>query len=178
MEKIKMTFTQFIEYISNQRGCQFVNIVALTDAPMYVKNNPYKGRVQKCTITPMQIGYDYAKAVNNRLKKQGIDSTFVADKLPWGHWVINNKVIMHKEMLYLRTYAVRGQHPKTYYFIDGRIATPMELAEIKAFLKPSSVSDKQSASGLEEEFHVRPRDYKFTSIVAITMNHTRIYLTD
>lgn len=180
MEKIKISRSQFVEFLRNLKGCQFVNIMALTDADMYLRNNPYRGRVKKFTITPMQIGYDYETAVNNRLRKEGKEANFTADKLPWGEWLngMRNKVIAHKDMLYLRTYCVRNARPRTYYIVDDHIASVEEYKEFAPFLKPSSTSDKQSAHGLEEEFQVKPRDYKFSSIVAITINHTRFVIED
>ena len=180
MEKMKMTRSQFVEFVKTVKGCKFINVMALTDADMYLRNNPFRGRVQKFTITPMQFGYDYETAVNNRLRKEGKEANFTADKLPWGSWVegMRNKVIAHKDMLYLRTYCVRNERPRTYYLLDGHLASVEEYKEFAPFLKPSSTSDKQSAHGLEEEFQVKPRDYKFSSLVAITINHTRIVIED
>lgn len=175
-----MTFAQFTEYVRNLKGCQFVNIMALTDADMYLRNNPFRGRVQKFTITPMQFNYDYEKAVNNRLSKEGKEANFTADKLPWGSWVegMRNKVITHKDMMYLRTYCVRNAKPRTYYLLDGHLASVEEYKEFSPYLKPSSTSSKQSEAGLDEEFQVKPRDYKYSSLVAVSLNHTRIYLVN
>jgi hypothetical protein len=180
MEKIKMTYGQFMTYLNNLKGCQFVNVMALTDADMYLRNNPFKGRVQKFTITPMQFGYDYETAVNNRLAREGKEANFSADKLPWGSWVsgLRNKVIAHKEMYYLRTYCVRGAKPRTYYLLDGHLASTEEYAEFSQFFKAPSTSAKQEDAGLAEEYQVKPRDYKFKSIVAISINHTRVLLVD
>lgn len=180
MEKMKMTSAQFVQFLANLKGCQFVNIMALTDADMYLRNNPFRGRVKKFTITPMQFGYDYETAVNNRLRKEGKEADFSADKLPWGSWVdgMRNKVITHKDMLYMRTYCVRNARPRTYYLLDGYLASTEEYKEFAPFLKPSSTSAKQSEAGLAEEFQVKPRDYKFSSLVAVTINHTRIYIED
>lgn len=175
-----MTYSQFVAYLANLKGCQFINVVALTDADMYLRNNPFKGRVQKLTITPMQFGYDYERAVNNRLAREGKEANFSAEKLPWGEWLKGweNKVLEYKDMLYLRTYCVRDARPRTFYLLDGHLASTEEYAHFAPYLKASSTSAKQSNAGLVEEFQVKPRDYKFKSIVAITMNHTRIILVD
>lgn len=180
MEKIKMTSEQFKQYLNEVKGCKFINVMALTDADMYLRNNPYRGRVQKFTITPMQFNYDYETAVNNRLERDGKERTFNASSLPWGAWVdgMVNKVITHKDALYMRTYCVRNTRPRTYYFVDGHLASVEEMVEIRKWMKPSSVSEKQSAEGLAEEFQVKPRDYKFVSLVAVTINGTRIYIQD
>lgn len=182
MERIKMNFAQFAEYVSNLKGCQFVNVFALTTAEMNkgrgANLNPYYGRVQKFTATPMQVGYDYENAVNNRLEREGKERSFSAERLPWGEWVTLNKVITHKGMLYLRTYCVRKSHPKTFYLLDGELATAEQYNAFAPYLKGASTSTKQEACGLEEEYQVKPRDYKFSSILAITMNGTRITLVE
>ena len=178
MERIKMTKEQFVEFINNIKGCQFVNVVAITDADMYLRNNPYRGRVKKFTVTPMQINYDYETAVNNRLRKIGEEPNFKADKLPFGTWLqgFENKIITYKDELYLRTYCVKNKHPKTFYLLDGVLVNDEQMTEIKQWLKPTSTSDKQSNAGLEKDYQVKPRTYKFESIIAITIKHTRIYL--
>jgi hypothetical protein len=78
----------------------------------------------------------------------------------------------------MRTYCVRNSKPKTFYIVDGHLASKEEMANIKVWLKPTSTSAKQESAGLVEEFQVKPRDYKFSSLMAVTINHTRIYLVD
>lgn len=180
MEKIKMTYGQFMDYLASVKGCQFMNVVAITDPDMYLRNNPFRGRVKKVVITRMQYGYSYENAVNNRLDREGCESDFKAEPLSWGAWVkgMENKVIEHKDMLYLRTYCVRNAKPHTFYYLDGHRASAEEYAEFSQWLKPSSTSAKQSEAGLAEEFQVKPRNYKFSSLVAVTLEHTRIILVD
>ena len=159
MERVKMTKEQFVEFVKNVKGCKFVNVTAITDADMYTKGNPYRGRVKKFTITPMQFNYDYETAVNNRLKKQGKEPNFKADKLPWGKWLkdYENKIIIHNDELYLRTYSVKDKHPKTFYLLDGVRVTKEQMEEIEPWLKESSNSQKQEECGLEKEYQVKPR---------------------
>ena len=178
MEKIKLTKSQFVEYLRNLKGCQFVNVIALTEADMNKRNNAYYGRVMKLSITPMQIGFDYQKAVNNRLKREGKEPNFIAESLKWGEWEIYNKVIAHKGEQYLRTYCVKNRHPKTYYLLDGRLATKEEFTQFSQFFKTKTASQKQTDMGLEEEEQVKPRNYKFSNLVSITINHTRFYIED
>lgn len=78
----------------------------------------------------------------------------------------------------MRTYCVRNAKPRSYYFVDGHLASAQDMVEIFQWLKPSSTSEKQSAEGLSEEYQVKPRDYKFSSLVAVTINGTRIYIQD
>jgi hypothetical protein len=135
MEKIKLTTEQFVNFIANLKGCQFVNVIALTDADMNKRNNEFYGRVKKFTITPMQINFDYEKAVNNRLKKEGKEPNFSAEGRKWGQWLHFNKVATHNGEYYLRCYCVKNSRPRTYYLLDGRIATEEEFAEFSQFFR-------------------------------------------
>ena len=180
MERIKMTFGQFSAYLRDLKGCQFISVISMTDADMYLRNNPFRGRVKKVTFTPMQFNYDYETAVNNRLEREGKERSFSADHLKWGVWVegMRNKVITHKGGLYLRTYCVKGATPRSFYLLDGHLASAEEYEQFASFLKPESVSAKQCEAGLDESDHVKPRTYGFGSLIAVTINHTRIYLVD
>lgn len=181
METIKMTTVQFINFIKSIKGCQFINLIALTDADMYLRNNPYKGRVQKHITATLQVNYDYEKAVNNRLQREGNEPAFEAYSLPWGHWLegMVNKVLEHKGKHYLRTYLMRNNpHLEVVYLLDGKPVSENEYNLIKEFLKPSSTSNRQTQHGLDDELQVKPRTFSFESIKEITINHTKIVLED
>jgi hypothetical protein len=180
MEKIKISRSQFVEFVRNLKGCQFVNIMALTDADMYLRNNPYRGRVQKFTITPMQFGYDYETAVNNRLAREGKEANFTADKLPWGSWGegMKNKIIVHNDNYYLRTYCIPDKKIQRIFLIDGRLATANEIEELENWLKPAEKSEKQKNAGLSAEKEVKPRTYQFGNLLSVKINHTRIVIED
>jgi hypothetical protein len=178
MERIKMTFSQFSDYLNNLKGCQFINLYALTDAKMYLRNNPYKGRVKKFNTVQLQFNYNYEQAVNNRLEREGKEPNFSTEKLPWGKWVFRNKVIAHNGELYMRTYRVRNSNEHTIYLLDGHLVSEEEMADIQKWLKPESTSSKQEEKGLEEELQVKPRTYQFDNIISVTLNHTRIMLCE
>jgi hypothetical protein len=180
MEKIKMSSAQFLEFINNIKGCQFVSILALTEPDMYTRNNPFKGRVKKLVKAPMQINYDYEKAVNNRLEKEGKEGNFSADKLPWGSWVkgMENKIILHNDNYYLRTYCIPGKKIQRIFLIDGRLATANEKEELENWLKPAEKSEKQKNAGLSAEKEVKPRTYQFGNLLSVKINHTRIVIED
>jgi len=176
--KMVMSKSEFVEFLAKQKGCQFINILSMTEPDMYLTDNPFRGRVKKITIAPMQFGYDYEKSVNNRLEKNGLETSFIGEPLKWGHWVkgMENKVIEHKDELYMRTYCVRKSNPHIYYILDGKLVTKEEFEIIKTFFKKSSSSKKQDESGLTEEFQVKPRTYKLSSLIAVTINKKRIYI--
>ena len=183
--EVKMTYQEFVDFLNNVKGCQFINITAITDVDMNKGGrggtpiNPFYGRVKQFTEIQKQFGYDYENAVNNRLKKEGKEGNFKVSKLPWGSWLpeMTNKVITHKDMLYIRTYSVRNAHSNSYYLIDGHIASAEEMEMLTPFLKnKEDESKKQTEAGLELEYQVKPRDYKFSSIISITINKTKITL--
>lgn len=180
MERIKMTFGQFEAFLRDLKGCQFISVVSMTDADMYQRNNPFKGRVQKVSFAQMQFNYGYESAVNNRLEREGCEPEFKALRLKWGHWVdgMLNKVIEHKGNRYLRAYRVKGAEPRAIYLLDGHLASAEEFAQFAPYLKPDTESARQTEAGLDKEDQVEPRAYKFSSLIALTINHTRIYLVD
>ena len=109
----------------------FCEVHSLTEPKMRKTGNPFNGhKVQKMTIQTLQWGYNYENGVNNRLNG---GTTFVAEPLKWGEWLIPNKVITHKGKLYARFYKVDNEMCKsnTTYLIDGIIATE-ELTALKA----------------------------------------------
>lgn len=178
MARITLTHSQFAAYLATTKGCQFISIWTLTEPEMYKKENPYWGRVQKVSATHMQFNFCYENAVNNRLIKSGSEGDFVAESLPWGEWVLPNKVITHKDTLYLRTYNVKGAKPRSFFFLDGRLATPEQYAEFSQYFKPCKpTSNRQTEAGLTEN-QVKVKNFKFSSILRLSMNGNIITLVD
>lgn len=178
MARIKLTHEQFVAHLASTKGCQFISLWTITEPEMYLKNNPFRGRVQKVSANQMQFNYDYERAVNNRLEKAGCEANFSAESLPWGEWLIPNKVISHKDTLYLRTYNVKGAKPRSFYFLDGHIASAEEYAEFSQYFKPCKpTSNRQTEAGLVEN-QVKPKNYKFGSILRISMGRNIITLVD
>ena len=173
-----LTSEQFAQILADQKSCTIINVIANTEVKMNKTNNPYFGRVTKLSIERMQFGYSYQNAVNNRLDKVGEEKDFIADKLVWGEWLYPNKVITHKGALYMRTYNMKNAEYRCFYMVDGRKATPQEIAEFTPFIqKSSSFSKKQAESGLVEN-QVKPKNFKFSSLVRITMNKTKYIIVD
>lgn len=144
----------------------FVSVVSVTEPKLLKRGNPYNGmKVEKITKAVLQYGYSYENAVNNRIAE---GEEFKADELPWGEWVegFENKILMHKGELYARFYEKKNDHREVIYLINGQIATEEQVAIIKQFT-PKSNSKKQEEVGLEYEEQVKPRTYKFSSIVSL-----------
>ena len=155
--------------IASIKGCQFANIVTLTEVAI-PKKWGIVGKVTKHSEMEVQINYSYENAVNNRLEKQGNDRTFVAKGLTYGEWEIPNKIIKTKDGYQLRYYALNGTHPKVEYKIDGRTPTAEELAIIKEYnASKNKSSARQSAEGLTAN-QVVARNVKFENILSLKVN--------
>lgn len=162
------TNTTFANAIAEQKSHTFVSVVYENEVKMNKRGNPYHGRVTKRVSAQMSFCYAYENACNNRCT-DGV--TFVADSLPWGEWLMPNKVIRHKEEIYIRLYDINGRKPHTDYFVDGKPCTMEQYREFAGFLPKSRVvSEKQIEHGIDAERQVYPRAIKMSCIREFTMN--------
>lgn len=152
--------------LSEVSGCQFASIVLLTNVKLPKKLG--LGSVTKIFDGVVQINYSYQNAVNSRLEKKGESGDFVAEKLPWGSWEIPNKVITNKGKRYMRYYLVNNCGSRSRYYVDGREATPEEVAIIKAY-QSKGYSTRQAASGLTEN-QVKPKVVDFDNVLEMVAN--------
>lgn len=163
---------KIIEILSGVKGCQFANLQYVTDGG--IPKKVINGNVTKLVTTQCQLNYSYENAVNNRLEKQGCERTFKALSLPWGQWVegFENKLISHKDNLYLRYYDVANAKTTSVWFVDGRLATQDELFKIAEYIVSKSkknTSNRQAEVGLTEN-QVSPKVVKLSGIVKLTVN--------
>ena len=161
-----------VNLIENVNGCQFANITFVSDSgiPQYVLGKGNK--VSNITRMDCQLNYSYENAVNNRLEKQGDERVFVAKSLPWGEWVEGqeNKLILHKDSLYLRYYEVQNAKRATIWLVNGRTANAEEFRKIMDYLKSKKDnSNTQSNVGLVEN-QVKPRTVKVSNIIRLAVN--------
>ena len=166
MQTINNT-TDLLNILNGISNGTFVGVHSLTEPKMRKTGNPFNGHlVQKMSVQTLQWGYNYENAVNNRIDG---DKEFVAEPLKWGEWLVPNKVITHKGNLYARFYKVDNENCKvnTYYLIDGVIADDEQEKTIKSFLIAPSESARQAEVGLTEH-QVKPRDFKFSSIIGLS----------
>lgn len=147
----KGTFAN-IEYRSEVKG---VKRLGLGDVTKVVKMN-------------VQLNADYESSVNRRLEKQGDAPTFKAQGLPFGDWLVPNKVITYNGKLYLRAYTFKNSSPRTTYYINGRVATADETKILVDHLakKTPQVSHTQESAGLTEN-QVKPFSVAFENIISL-----------
>jgi hypothetical protein len=196
---LNVVMSELINVIKFFKGCTFVSVVwfsdseSMNDKLVAMKtadgkgralkaNNPLFNRLTAISVgTNLQLGIDYGKSVNNRLKKAGIDEKFEPEPLRWGHWFeyTNEKgenvscfprLIEHKDKMYLRLYKAKNTNIRTAYYLDGN---RVSYNDIKAYLKEENhESGKQAALGLSEEEQSKPFTPKFETIKVMKINHT------
>ena len=183
METIKITREQFVNYVINNctnKG-RLVSVTLNTEPKMNkgrgANKNPFIGRVNKVSTASYRFNSDYEQTINNRLIKEGKEPNFKAEPMSGRVWLDVNKIEVHENgTKYLRLYQNKNACRKSIYYIDGREATPNEIAEIKMWLTKQSQPQKQIRYGLSNLYEVRSP--KIENIVCITMNKTKFILTD
>jgi len=168
-----LTHTQLVKIITAHKGAAIVGITAITDAKARKTGSPFTNGVNKHVRAVGFVGADYGASVKREGARQHatLAAGFEAQPLPWGAWLVPNKVIAHKGELYLRTQSTPGQRKRqparllAYRDNDGKFLSP---AEVKPLLPAKTESATQAAVGLEEKIDVRT--YKFSSIRKVRVN--------
>lgn len=162
-------FSELVALIDAHKGAKPVGIRATTDTKAHKTNNPH-GKITKTVRAVGMVGANYEKSVNSQLQKSGIKSEyeFEASKLPWGTWLIPNKVITHKGKLYLRTQTTSGmrrkQAARVLYYRDEK-GQFISKEEARKFIPEKTGSAKQADVGLEEPHaQVWVNTYMFDSL--------------
>lgn len=166
MEKNLKHRFQLVKLLKGLKGGTLVTLTTLT--PVRIENCPIKGHILKWCKQTMQVGVSYENAINIRLSRLGFGQTFKSNPLPYGKWLIPNRVIDYNGRKYARFYPVRNANTKVCYFIDGRFATAKESEVISMYEQYNAMySDKQKRHGLSEN-QVELRNYRFESILGLT----------
>ena len=174
-----LSYAELIEVLSKP-GATFVCIESLTDAKLLKTGNPL-GQVFKKSRAVAMVGARYEASVNRQLEARNDTADFKADSLPWGAWLIPNKVITHKGEFYLRTQTTFGQRrvrpaKVRYVNAEGRFLSRETVAP---FLPKASHSVKQEqagAYGLAEKTQVEVRTTKFSNIMRLRLNGETVAL--
>lgn len=151
-------------------GCQFGSIEYISEGG--IPKKVINGVVTKLVKAQIQFNYSYENAVNNRLEKQGNEGSFEADKLPWGEWLIPNKIITHKGSLYVRYYDYVGANKDSNWFVNGTPATDEELDKIFTYLRSKDNSSKKQAEFGLIDNQVKPKVVKAENIISMRVGGT------
>ena len=128
--------------------------------------------IVKVTKVTNARAYDYAKAINRQLDKQGDAANFKSDAMSGYDWVVPNIIKRAQKDGNLQLCVTFKENDRTkfesFYIVTDHFATEDELEFIKEHLyKVPNKSVKQSASGIADEDIVMVRNYKFSNIIAV-----------
>lgn len=130
----------------------------------------------KITKVTNARAYDYAKAINRQLAKQGKDATFESDGMSGYEWVVPNIIKRANKDASLQMCVTFKPNDKTkfepFYLVcngeDIHFAEGAELDFIKLHLYVAeNKSVKQSEMGIADDDILMVRNYKFSNIIAV-----------
>lgn len=184
METIVLTHSQFATLLSNTNvGGQFVNVVMNTEPEMNkgrgANRNPFLGRVRKISVANYRFNADYERICRAKQIRNGEEPTFKAEPISGRHWAndttLRNKVEQSNKdnTLYMRLYVAPNDGYKSVYLLDGKMATPKEVEQIKAWFPKKSHSAKQLEAGIPIEEQLEVRSPKFSSLYRVKMGKTK-----
>lgn len=115
--------------------------------------------------------YDYEKAVNRKLAKDGKETDFKSDTLKGYDWIVYPiiKKSLKTDTLQLTVTFTKGDKTtfETKYMVGDNMATEEQTAWIKEHLYVTPQSAKQTAAGVSEEDQIMVRNYKLDNILII-----------
>jgi len=128
--------------------------------------------IVKVTKVTNARAYDYAKAVNRQLAKQGSAADFKSEAMNGYEWVVPNiiKRAIKDDSLQLCLSFKEGDKTRfeTFYIVGDHFANDEEMAFIKSHLYVApNKSVKQSSMGVAQEDIIMVRNYKFSNIVSV-----------
>jgi hypothetical protein len=173
-----LTQKQLLERLKNSQGTVIVGIEAITDARANKTGNPH-GKILKHVRAVGIVGADYQTSVNNEALRQNGKPVFKAEKLPWGEWLVNGKVIQHNGRLYMRTQCTPGQRRKqpakvlSYRDENGKFISKDEAMKFVPVRQEST--KQQNKTGIEKTLWVST--YAFDSIKKVRIGGQTYELT-
>lgn len=155
--------------INDVKSSTFMQIIYKGEQKMRKTGNPFDLIIKRTEMNVSFFG-SYQNAVNNRLKKTGLEADFTANPLAWGYWTTANKIIEHKGAKYVRFYMHKNSNAKCEYFFKGDLLTGETLNNAKSFFQEHSESNRQAEAGLTFEEQSKPFNVKIENILQINVN--------
>ena len=126
----------------------------------------------KVTKVTNARAYDYGKAVNRQLTKQGDAANFESDPMNGYEWIVPNiikRATASGSMQLCVTFKDDDKTKfETFYIVADHFATDAEVDFIKSHLYVAPCkSVKQTNMGIEEKDILQVRNYKFSNIIAV-----------
>lgn len=126
----------------------------------------------KVTKVTNARAYDYGKAVNRQLTKQGEAANFESDPMNGYEWIVPNiikRATASGSMQLCVTFKDDDKTKfETFYIAADHFATDAEVDFIKSHLYVAPCkSVKQTNMGIDEKDILQVRNYKFSNIIAV-----------
>lgn len=153
-----ITPAELVKKITEINGNVFCVIESLTDSKARKTGNPF-GLILKQARALVSIGANYENAVNAQGGREQNDNAgaFEAAPLPWGEWLVPNRLITHKGEIYVRTQSTPGMRKARPARVQYRDAEGRYLSreQVQPFLPEKKESARQAAFGNAGEIEVR-----------------------
>lgn len=167
-------------FIKGLKNGAYMVVCTETEPKMLKTNNIYLGRVKKVSAyAGVRTGVDYANCIASAMQRAGVEGNFTPDAprgMVWDTFPKILKGIKDPNQLYFRISIDKSLYNKSYWTIDGRVATDVEVADIKKFLPAVSGSAKQAAAGLTDTAdQIQVRSIKFENVLYIKQGKDNEY---
>jgi len=165
---MKISTAQLTAILLPFDGYQFATVEAEKTIKTLKKDRktgaPFNGIITCRAIYNGGIGYEYAKSVNNKRKREDSEADFQPLQLPWGNWVKGSKVLIeNKGKTYLRQTLNASNPVRKVYYLNGVETAKNNLPDVLPSSKPST-----SRQGLENPVIVVTHD--LSNIVRLSFN--------
>lgn len=128
--------------------------------------------IYKITENVVQINTIYDNSVNNRREKEDLERDFESEKLPYGEYVGDSRIVFqYNEKYYLRTYQTNSRLGKEskYYRENGTQLSDVEVKILKEDFM-SELPETIESQGLSYEKSCKPTNYLASGILELCMN--------
>lgn len=179
-EAVSISREELISKMLDARGGAhtFSNVVLKTVPPMNKTGNPFYNRVFKLAQWNAGINTEFATKFVNTCERLDIDTENLdIDESIYTKYneKKNCPVLRLKSKpasIYFAFFPTK-QVQFVEYYIDGMLATPFQEEQLKAWIKKSAPSKKQTELGIAEADQVLIRTAKLESVVAIKIEGTQ-----
>jgi hypothetical protein len=170
----KITYKQFIMLLGRKPGAVILRIQAKTDARARKTGNPH-GTIFHYKDFRCITGVDYEKTVNRQLTALGKKAAFEADKLPYGKFVVGNKIIKTDRGDYQLRIVERNPRPPLKDQFLSQSGKVLPQSEVIKYVR-SQMSLKQVEHGLRGKKQVKCRNYSFKNIISVFVDKKQYVL--
>ena len=140
-----------------KNGGLFLSAVLETEPTMRKTGNPYFGHVIKIQKIRASAGFDYETLVNNRLRREGKESEFEAEKPKGRHHLSNSVLITESDKVpgqyHMNIFLLNTDCEIYETYIDKRNGQVIEKKELLPYL-PKDYHKAPLQGGLENPIHI------------------------